>query len=130
MARSRKSKSRKSDRQRDNKYISNRRIAEEVHRLRKRDIMAERVAQVDTRRYRPGLSDQLVRLRRTWRKAHKPLGRFDVITNISRKFDVALRWRACRRRAIRKMVLHALDKVGKGSGGGRKRITWRSRIKC
>lgn len=36
----------------------------------------------------------------------------------------------CVRRRVRREVLHALKKTGRGSGGGKKRRTWRSMIKC
>jgi len=46
------------------------------------------------------------------------------------KFPVPNEVLVCVRRKQRKEVLHALKKVGRGRGGGRKRRTWWSGISC
>lgn len=44
--------------------------------------------------------------------------------------DPTKRLRICLKRSIRRQILHALEKTGKGSGGGRKKWTRESFTKC
>lgn len=87
------------------------------------------------------------------RRVHHPLGEYrpavafsghPVRTNVVRpskfksnlyvspkvRFAVPKKTLICVRRAERKEVLHALKKVGRGRGGGRKRRNWFSEVTC
>lgn len=82
----------------------------------------------DARRWRPGrlprevltFSGAPARMR----AAPAPAPLYHV--SFGRPFDVPI----CARRAERREVLHALNRTGKGTGGGKHRLTANSKLKC
>lgn len=60
----------------------------------------------------------------------QPARKFSRMLPFGLSFEAPKKTVICVRRKQRKEVLHALKKVGRGRGGGRKRRNWYSSISC